>query len=503
MKKSNLLRGALVAATLAATPALSQKLVTPGYLFNSDPTCRQIGDTFWLFTTQDPLTTAFIKDNEYYKGMLAMHAFTTKDFDHWVDHGSIITGRDVTWNAGDALWDGDAGIPANGRYYAYVPFRVNSRSEPNYGVFQIGVFTSDSVTGPYKDVYSAPMKTMDGKPLVGLSPTVIPADDGQKYLIWGSGETEQNEVWMAKLNPNMVELAEAPRHIQVKVTDACGEKEYFESPVLIKSNGRWVLTWVSYKGDGGGKPGCDAKGSSIRYASSDSMFGPFDQEPAKTLIYPSPGAPESVQAGFCTYKTRVIMAYHLPYDDLIPYKDHHRQVAVTELVTQRDGSFRPVHPETDKGLGTPGVSILTLDAFAPRREAAEFHARTGATGEQGLSGEFQMKMKPGGYLRFNGMDFGAGADEFHVEVSSETPNLEDAVLEVRLDNPEGPLVGKVAITVTGGLTTYKTFSTAIAATAKGKHDLVLVARGKGTDPAGHLFNVTSFGFEPRPVRKKK
>src|ERR1700737_351252 len=37
---------------LCAHPALAQKLITPGYLFNSDPTCRQIGDTFYLFTTQ-------------------------------------------------------------------------------------------------------------------------------------------------------------------------------------------------------------------------------------------------------------------------------------------------------------------------------------------------------------------------------------------------------------------------------------------------------------------
>ncbi len=502
MKKRNLLRGVLIAASLAATPALSQKLVTPGYLFNSDPTCRQIGDTFWLFTTQDPVTTTFIRDNEYYKGMLAMHAFTTKDFDHWVDHGSIITGRDVNWNAGDALWDGDAGIPANGSYYAYVPFRVNSRSEANYGTFRIGVFTSGSPTGPYKDVYGAPMKTLDGKPLVGLSPTVIQGDDGEKYLIWGSGETEQNTVRIAKLNPNMVELAEAPRQLQVKVTDACGEKEYFESPILIRSNGRWVLTWVAYKG-GGDKSGCDAAGSSIRYASSSSMFGPFDEEPAKTLIYPSPGGPESVQAGFCTYKGRTIMPYHLPYDDTMPYKDHHRQVAVTELVARKDGSFRPVHPETDRGLGTPGVSILTLDAFAPRREAAEFHARVGATGEPGLAGEWQMKMKPGGYLRFNGIDFGAGASKIHVEVSSNTPDLKDAVLQVRLDNPEGPLVGTVAISETGGLKTYKTFSATISAPAKGKHDVVLVARGEGADPAGHLFNVTSFGFEPRQKQKKK
>src|SRR5271156_2744772 len=149
MRKRNGIRGLLVAAPLATTPALAQKLVTPGYLFNSDPTCRQIGDTFWLFTTQDPLTVQFQRDNTFFRGMYAYHALTTTDFDHWGDHGSILTGRDVSWNAGQALWDGDAGIPANDQFYAYAPFRLNSTSEANYGRYDIGVFTATNVMGPY------------------------------------------------------------------------------------------------------------------------------------------------------------------------------------------------------------------------------------------------------------------------------------------------------------------------------------------------------------------
>ena len=104
-------------------------------LFNSDPTCREIDDRFYLFTTQDPFTTQLQTDNKFFKGMYAYHALSTTDFDHWVDHGSILTSRDVSWNTGAALWDGDAGIPANGKFYAYAPFRMNSSTEANYGRF--------------------------------------------------------------------------------------------------------------------------------------------------------------------------------------------------------------------------------------------------------------------------------------------------------------------------------------------------------------------------------
>jgi hypothetical protein len=36
--------------------AWCQKVVTPGYLFNERPTCRELNGQFYLITTQDPFT---------------------------------------------------------------------------------------------------------------------------------------------------------------------------------------------------------------------------------------------------------------------------------------------------------------------------------------------------------------------------------------------------------------------------------------------------------------
>lgn len=474
--------------------ASAQKLVTPGYLFNSDPTCRQIGDTFYLFTTQDPFTVEFQRDNSFFRGMYAYHAFSTTDFDRWVDHGSILTGRDVDWNGGQALWDGDVGIPANGSFYAYAPFRLNSTAEANYGRYDVGVFKSQEILGPYLDVFGGPMKNADGSPLEGLSPAVVLGDDGSRYLIWGSGDTDKHEVMLARLKPNMIELAEKPRLLAVPQKDACGNLGYFESPLLFKTGSKWYLTYVAYKDDKG--PGCDAKGSYVEYAVSDSMFGPFDA-PARNLIYPVAGGEESVQQGVCQYRGQWFLAYHLPYYDVVPYGDHHRQVAVTSLTILPDGSLLPIHPEHDAGVGTAGVSRLTLDAFAPRREAAEFQIRANAEGEKGLSGEYQMKLKDGGYLQFHDVDFDRGAASFHMELSSENAALKDAVLELRLDNPAGRLVGSIKVESTGGKNAYRIVSGPVNASAIGIHDLCLVARGKGGDLQGHLFNITWFAFSKR------
>jgi hypothetical protein len=490
----SILRRSLAAATILTQLGSAQKLITPGYLFNSDPTCRQIGNTFYLFTTQDPVSVEFERDNSFFRGMYTYHAFTTTDFDHWVDHGSILTGRDVSWNAGQALWDGDAGIPANGRFYAYAPFRLNSTSEANYGRYDVGVFTADNVLGPYRDVYGAPMKNTDGSPLEGLSPAVIRGDDGSPYLIWGSGDTEKHEVMLARLKPNMVELAEKPRSLAVPKMDSCGNLGYFESPMLFKAGAKWYLTYVSYKDDKG--PRCGVKGSYVEYAVSDSMFGPFDA-PARDLIYPVAGGQESVQQGVCQYRGRWYIAYHVPYEDVVPYNDHHRQVALTSLAFLADGSLHPIHPEDDPGVGTPGVTHLTLDAFAPRREAAEFQIRSKAEGEKGLSGEYQMKLKDDGYLQFHDVDFGSGAAGFRVEVSSENTILKDTTLEFRLDNPAGTLIGTARIESSYGRIAYNVLTGPVNSAARGVHDLCLVARGKGGDAQGHLFNVTWFAFMKR------
>lgn len=484
----------IVIVLLLIELANAQKLVTPGYLFNSDPTCREINGQFYLFTTQDPFTVQLQTNNHDYWGMYAYHALSTTDFDHWVDHGSILTSRDVAWAPGRSLWDGDAGIPANGEFYAYAPFRMTPYRKTNGDVFDVGVFSANAITGPYREMSGGPMKDADGKPLEALSPMVVKADDGASYLIWGSGDTRKHEVTMARLKDNMTQFAEQPRKLSVPEKDACGNLEYFESPVLFKHGSKWYLTFVAYKSDRGA--GCERKGAYVDYTVADSMFGPFDG-PVHRLIYPSAGGEESVQQGICQYRGNWYMAYHLPYDDLVPYpdRDHHRQVAITSLRFNADGTLVPVNPDRDPGVGTPGVLVLTLDAFAPRREAAEFQVRTKAGAEPGLSGEYQLKMKDGGYLQFHAVDFGTGgARTFHAEVSSEVGTVHDASLEVRLDNPAGKLIASIPIHATGGRTAYRILSAHLQAPVHGVHDVCLVARGDGANAAGYLFNITWFNF---------
>ena len=444
---------------------------------------------FYLFTTHDPFTVQFETDNDGFAGMYDFHVYSTTDFDHWVDHGSILSTHDLAWHAGTALWDGDAGIPANGKFYAYAPVRVTPDSSKGDESFRLGALVSDKIVGPYKDALGKGITTVDGKEIVGLSPTVALDSKGDTYLYWGADAAGVRYVRMARLATDMVHLAEPVREMVIPLKDECGEDEYFESPILFERDGTWYMTYMAIHD--GARKACsskDAGGFYLRYTTSKSIFGPFDKDP-KTIMPPGGGGTENNHQGICSYQGKWYLAYHIGYEKL-----HHRQVAVTELHFRSDGSIVPIEPDKDLGAGTPGsVTELTLDAFAAKREAQEFYARMNADPEPRERGGYHFKLKNGGYLRFDRVDFGQGAHGIRAFASSENAKLQGGELEFRLDGQAGELLGTISVAPTGGVSDYKLLTVGSKAVS-GVHTVFLIAHGSGGDAQGHLFNVAWFTF---------
>ena len=86
----------------------------------------------------------------------------------------------------------------------------------------------------------------------------------------------------------------------------------------------------------------------------------------------------------------------------------------------------------------------------------------------------------GDYIGFKDIDL-TGADKIDFRVAS---NGSDAVLEVRLDSPDGKLIGSTDVTNTGGWQEWITKTCNIEATS-GKHDVYLVFTGGES----YLFNL--------------
>jgi len=73
--------------------------------------------------------------------------------------------------------------------------------------------------------------------------------------------------------------------------------------------------------------------------------------------------------------------------------------------------------------------------------------------------------------------------------------LKEATLEVRLDNPAGPVIASVAVDGGNGKTAYRVLSGRTDPRVRGVHDLCLVARGENGNAEGYLFNLIWFTFK--------
>ncbi len=321
-----------------------QQLITPGYLFNADPTCREINGRFYVFTTHDQSTVNFQGPEDFWHNMFDYHAYSTTDFKSWIDHGSALSIHDAKWATDFSVWDGDIGIPANGKYYAYVPFRSKK--------FEIGVLVADRPQGPYKDVLGNPFITnkiveshgismqADGrkKGAQCLSPTVIYDKDSIPYLLFG-----QFRVFAVQLKPNMTEMAGDIFEIDVPLR--AGEAfEYIEGPWIHEMNGKYYFSYMTYKDwngiDNPNFKDSDPSGPYIRYCISDSIFGPFTNP--KHWIYPLSADAANNQHSVGKYKGKWYVTYHVPYKG-----KQHRQVAITHLKTDRKGNLLPIFEQGD------------------------------------------------------------------------------------------------------------------------------------------------------------
>ncbi|MCX6971156.1 MAG: family 43 glycosylhydrolase [Verrucomicrobia bacterium] len=414
----------------------------PGHLFASDPTCRELPDgRFWIFTTHDQCSSEFQAPADYWDNMYSYQAYSTADFVEWRQHGSILSRFDIAWGTANAVWDGDAGIPANGRYYAYIPIRCAGTKGWE---FQMAVLVADQPEGPYKDALGRPFLTRAEAQAQGLghqepcdvclSPTVIIADDGSPWLLFG-----QFRAYMAPLCSDMLGFSGPIRELNISLFS--GEAhEFIEGPMLHKVGSRWVFSYMTYK-NWKGKPNAnfqpdDPEGPYIQVCESDSMFGPFDNP--RHWIYPSAPDDCNIQHAMAPWRGRWIVAYHLPWRQGSEFRKMH----VTEARLDADQRLLPIYPKADPGLGE--TSRITYAAHA-KRFAQEYSAAQGARLEQGPLKAHHVVFQPGGHIRFDDLDFGLTprACSVSLEMLSLEGDHPQGSLEIRLDRLDGPLLGSL------------------------------------------------------------
>lgn len=397
--------------------------------YTADPAPMVYNDTVFLYTTHDE------DDAEGFK-MQDWLLYTSTDMVNWTDHGVVASLKSFDWVKRDNGAWAEQVVERNGKFYMYCPIHGNG----------IGVLVSDSPYGPFKD----PL----GKPLVwqkehwdDIDPTVFIDEDGQAYMYWGNPNC-----YYVKLNEDMisysgdiVKLKETPEHYQ-------------EGPWFYKRNGHYYLAFAST---------CCPEG--IGYAMSDSPTGPWK---TKGYIMRPTERTRGNHPGIIDYKGKSYV-FGLNYDLLKLETNTHyerRSVSVAEMHYNEDGTIQEVPYWADTKL----EQIGTFNPF--RKVEAETMAwgyglKTAPNADKSLS---VVDVNNGEYICVRGVNFGKNkARRFEV---SALP-LEGGNLKIRLDAPDGKIVGNVNIPQGNETSKYELYSCEVNAVS-GIHDLYLSFEGE-------------------------
>lgn len=397
--------------------------------YTADPAPMVYNDTVFLYTTHDE------DDAEGFK-MQDWLLYTSTDMVNWTDHGVVASLKSFDWVKRDNGAWAEQVVERNGKFYMYCPIHGNG----------IGVLVSDSPYGPFKD----PL----GKPLVwqkehwdDIDPTVFIDEDGQAYMYWGNPNC-----YYVKLNEDMisysgdiVKLKETPEHYQ-------------EGPWFYKRNGHYYLAFAST---------CCPEG--IGYAMSDSPTGPWK---TKGYIMRPTERTRGNHPGIMDYKGKSYV-FGLNYDLLKLETNTHyerRSVSVAEMHYNEDGTIQEVPYWADTKL----EQIGTFNPF--RKVEAETMAwgyglKTAPNADKSLS---VVNVNNGEYICVRGVNFAKNkARRFEV---SALP-LEGGNLKIRLDAPDGKIVGNVNIPQGNETSKYELYSCEVNAVS-GIHDLYLSFEGE-------------------------
>ena len=444
--------------------------------FTADPSPLVVGDTLFLYTSHDASPEDIPDENEKNSAGFFMYdwlLWSTTDMVNWTEHGAVASLKEFSWRSREnGAWAIQT-VERSGKYYLYAPLHGHG----------IGVLESNSPYGPFVD----PL----GKPLVwqkehwdDIDPTVFTDDDGQAYMYWGNPH-----VYYTKLNADMVstqgdiyvlnpadgvmrpvkeEGAKANLRAPWSEKAQWKVKNYQEGPWLYKRGGKYYLSYATT---------CCPE--ALGYAMSDSPTGPWEW---KNYIMRPTQRDRGNHPGICDFKGHsYVFGQNYDLMHLETFEHHERRsVSATEITYHADGTIQEVPYWLDQ---KPMKQLHWLNPY--KRVEAETMAwgfglksakmgieNTGVVKDMpastGRRNMYIYDLNDGEYIRVCGVDFAAGAKSFAMTAAA----TGSAVITLRIDSADGPVIGTLNVKDTGSAEKYRAFSTKVN-DAKGVHDLYI------------------------------
>jgi arabinoxylan arabinofuranohydrolase len=285
---------------------------------STDPDVSVWDGVVWMYCSQDHQKQP--GDSGSYDNMDGYHAFSSSDLVHWTDHGEVMHSRDVPWGKKGWMWAPGA-ARKDGKYYLYYPHKDLE------DVWRIGVAIGDTPAGPFKDI---------GKPIEGIKgidPKIFIDDDGQAYLY-------NNSASVAKLKPNMIELAEAPSKIVYGPPSVMEDvqKRFGEGSFMHKRNGKYYYSYTNFK---------NKNPLQGYYAIGDSPYGPFEW---KGAFAPKPSEAQNHHS-IIEFKGQWYFFYHIntpmAQRQAMGWNGGRRIACFDRLYYNEDGTIKMIQHTTD------------------------------------------------------------------------------------------------------------------------------------------------------------
>jgi GH43 family beta-xylosidase len=327
------------AKATASKEYIAQPLITG--IYTADPSAHVFNGRIYIYPSHDTATGTKEDDLGSHFDMRDYHVLSMDTVGGTVtDHGVALDIKNVAW-AGRQMWAPDAAF-ANGKYYLYFP--VKNKQD----VFQIGVAVSDRPEGPF---------TAEKEPIrnsYSIDPCVFKDDDGKFYMYFGGIWGGQLQRWnrnsydssaknrvagdeaalprMARLNADMKSFAEPVKEIKIVDKDGklFGEKDndkrFFEASWMHKYKGKYYFSYST--GDT----------HFLCYATGDNPYGPFTYQ--GVILNPVEGWTN--HHSIIEFNGKWYLFYH---DVQLSGKTHLRNVKVTELKYNDDGTIQTITPQ--------------------------------------------------------------------------------------------------------------------------------------------------------------
>jgi arabinoxylan arabinofuranohydrolase len=282
----------------------------------ADPSVHVWDNTVWMYTSQD--------HGEGYAGMDGYHAWSSTDMVNWTDYGDVFNSSMLNrsaWGATQRAWMWAPGAArkqdAKGvwTYYLYYPHNKAAVGAGENWV--TGVATAPDPWGPFTD-HGIVKGT--GNATMAMDPMVFIDDDGQAYIY-------ANTLRVAKLNPDLVSLAEEPRsigYVQNSLPSNWDDVSFGEGSYMHKKNGLYYFSWSNNGG---------------HYATATNPYGPFTW--GGTIATGPIGAQD--HHSIVQFNEQWYYFYHIAIPEFPAIRDGQSRIACFDrLYYNKDGTIKRV-----------------------------------------------------------------------------------------------------------------------------------------------------------------